>query len=322
MIVVTGGAGFIGSRLIGALNGRGLTDILVVDHLGRNEKWRNLLSLKYTDYLDREPFLKLLEGGGLDSRVEALFHLGACSDTTQRDAAYLMENNYRYTLRLASWWEKNRECRFVYASSAATYGDGSQGYDDDEAGLDRLRPLNAYGYSKHLFDLAASRRGWLKGVVGLKYFNVFGPNESHKRSMRSLVCKSWGQVRQEGVMRLFESHRPEFGHGEQIRDFIYVDDAVAMTLYFLDRPRLRGLYNIGTGQGRTWNDLARAVFAALELPPRIEYIPMPRELRPNYQYYTQARLEKLRRAGCDHQCLSLEESVNKYIKGHLLAGKG
>ncbi len=318
MIIVTGGAGFIGSRLIAALNSRGLTDILVVDRLGPDEKWRNLLSLKFADYLDRGAFLKLLEEGRFDSRVRALFHLGACSDTTEKDAAFLMENNYRYSLRLAEWWEKNRDTRFVYASSAATYGDGALGFGDDEDGLERLRPLNAYGYSKHLFDLAARRRGWLKDMVGLKYFNVFGPHEGHKGAMQSLIAKTWDQVRREGVMRLFKSHRSEYADGEQARDFIYVDDAVAMTLFFLDLPAIGGLFNIGTGRPRTWNDLARALFAALGLPPRIEYIPMPGELRPNYQYYTRARMDKLHRAGCDHGCRSLEDAVREYVNNHLL----
>jgi len=322
MIIVTGGAGFIGSRLIRALNRRGRTEILVVDHLGRTEKWRNLNGLEFVDYLDRGAFLPLLEAGRFDSRAEAVFHLGACSKTTETDAAYLLENNYRYTLRLAQWSLKNPGCRFVYASSAATYGDGSQGYGDDESGLGRLRPLNAYAFSKHLFDLAARREGWFQRIVGLKYFNVFGPNEGHKGRMRSVVHKAFGQVRKDGVIRLFKSDRPEFKDGEQTRDFVYVDDAVAATLFFLDRPGVCGLFNVGSGRARTWNDLARAVFAALGLRPRIEYIPMPETLRSNYQYSTCAELTKLHRAGCDFQCRSLEAAVEEYLKGHLLAEKG
>lgn len=314
---MTGGAGFIGSRLIAALNHRGMTDIVAVDHLGADEKWRNLLPLKISDYLDRSDFIERLEAGRFNSRIKTLIHLGACSDTTERDAAFLLENNYRYTLRLAEWWADNQAVRFVYASSAATYGDGSRGFEDDETGLDRLRPLNAYGYSKHLFDLVAWRRGWLKEMVGLKYFNVFGPHEEHKGAMRSLVAKTWDQVRREGVVRLFRSHRADCADGEQVRDFIYVDDAAAMTLFFLDHPETGGLFNIGSGKARSWNDLARAMFAALGRPPRIEYIPMPVELRPNYQYYTLAGLAKLRRAGCDHDCRSLEAAVSEYINNYL-----
>ena len=318
MIIVTGGAGFIGSRLIAALNSRGATDVVAVDHLGADEKWRNLLPLRISDYLDRSDFIERLEAGRFNARIKALIHLGACSDTTERDAAFLLENNYRYTLRLAEWWAHNRTVRFVYASSAATYGDGSRGFEDDETSLDRLRPLNAYGYSKHLFDLVAWRRGWLKEMVGLKYFNVFGPNEGHKGAMRSLVAKTWDQVRREGVVRLFKSHRADCADGEQVRDFIYVDDAAAMTLFFLDRPEIGGLFNIGSGRARSWNELARAMFAALGLPPRIEYTPMPVELRPNYQYFTRAGLAKLRRAGCDHDCRSLETAVSEYINNHLM----
>ena len=307
--------------MIAALNRRGETDIVAVDHLGTDEKWRNLLPLKIHDYLDRTTFIDQLEAGRFDARITALFHLGACSTTTEKDAAYLMENNYRYTLRLGEWWADNRTVRFIYASSAAAYGDGSQGFEDDETSLDRLRPLNAYGYSKHLFDLAARRRGWLQDMVGLKYFNVFGPHEDHKGAMRSLVAKTWNQVRRDGVVRLFQSHRDDYADGEQVRDFIYVDDATAMTLFFLDHPEIGGLFNIGSGVARSWNDLARAMSAALKLPPRIDYIPMPAELRPKYQYYTRAEMGKLRRAGCDHEVRSLETAVSEYINNYLLTNQ-
>jgi len=318
MIVVTGGAGFIGSRLVAALNCRGRRDILIVDHLGAGEKWKNLLGLEFAEYLDRSQFLPALEAGAFDGRLEAVFHLGACSSTTEKDAGYLLENNYRYSLRLAEWRSNRPDCRFIYASSAATYGDGRLGYGDDEARLARLRPLNAYGFSKHLFDLTARERGWLRGIAGLKYFNVFGPNEGHKGEMRSLVSKSFARVRDEGLMRLFKSHRPDYADGEQVRDFIYVDDAVAMTLFFFDHPEANGLFNIGSGEARTWNDLARALFAALGRPPRIEYVSMPESLRQQYQYYTRADLTKLRAAGCGLSCRSLEEAVREYVSQHLI----
>jgi ADP-L-glycero-D-manno-heptose 6-epimerase len=319
MIVVTGGAGFIGCRLVKALNQQGESDILIVDRLGRTEKWKNLVGLTFVEYLDKAVFIERLEAGGFDNQIMALIHLGACSSTTETDADYLMENNYRYTYRLARWQREHPVCRLIYASSAATYGDGSQGYSDDESALDRLRPLNMYGYSKHLFDLQARRHGWLEHMVGLKYFNVFGPNEDHKGDMRSVINKAWPQVRDEGVMRLFKSYRPEYGHGEQLRDFIHVDDAVAMTLFFLDHPRVNGLYNIGTGRARSWNDVARALFEATGEPENIEYIPMPEALRGKYQYFTEADMAKARSAGLDHQCLSLEEGVRRYVVEHLAA---
>ena len=318
MIVVTGGAGFIGSRLITALNRRGLSDIVVVDHLGSSSKWRNLNGLRFSDYLERDRFMSALLAGDFGQRIEAVFHLGACSSTTETDVGYLMENNYRYTHRLAAWRADHPGCRFVYASSAATFGDGAQGYRDDESALESLRPLNPYGFSKHMFDLAAKRKGWLSSIVGLKYFNVFGPNEAHKGEMRSLIHKAFPTLRQEGVVRLFKSHRKDYADGEQVRDFIHVDDAVAITLFFLDNPDIGGIFNVGTGQGRTWNHLAQAMFSAMQMPVDIKYIEMPPHLRGKYQYFTQADMHKLREAGCAHLCMSLEESVKNYLIEHLL----
>lgn len=320
MIVVTGGAGFIGSVLVWALNRRGREDILIVDHLGTNEKWHNLVGLSFVDYLDKAEFIDSLDQGRFDGAVEAIFHLGACSSTTESDAGYLMENNYRYTLRIGTWWEHHPEVRFVYASSAATYGDGSRGHGDDEALLPRLRPLNMYGYSKHLFDLVAARRGWLSRAVGLKYFNVYGPNESHKGPMRSLVNKAFPGVRDEGRIRLFKSHRPEYQDGEQVRDFVYVKDAVEMTLFFMDRPEIHGVFNIGTGNARSWNDLAAALFAATGREGTVEYAPMPEAIRPKYQYHTQADMSKLRTAGYTGECRSLEQGIAEYVQTYLMPG--
>jgi ADP-L-glycero-D-manno-heptose 6-epimerase len=318
MIVVTGGAGLIGSALLWRLNGRGYDDILVVDHLDESDKWRNLRGLRFSDYLDRDAFISRLESGAFGNGIEAILHLGACSATTERDTGYLMENNYRYTLRIAQWREEHPATRLIYASSAATYGDGAQGYVDDENTLDSLRPLNMYGYSKHFFDLTAGKRGWLGRIVGLKYFNVFGPNEEHKGDMRSVINKAFPEVRDKGLMRLFKSHRADYRDGEQVRDFVYVKDAVEMTLFFLDNPDRNGLYNIGTGTARSWNDVAAALFAAVGKPVRTEYVAMPDAIRDKYQYHTQADLTKLRAAGCSHRCMPLDAAIAEYARTYLM----
>jgi ADP-L-glycero-D-manno-heptose 6-epimerase len=317
MIVVTGGAGFIGSALVWELNRRGEDDILVVDHLGETEKWKNLVGLRFNDYLDKSVFIERLTRDHFGDRLRAILHMGACSATTEKDADYLMENNYRYTARMAAWRESRPRCRLVYASSAATYGDGARGYADDEAALTTLQPLNMYGYSKHLFDLLACRKGWLKDIVGLKYFNVFGPNEYHKGDMRSVINKAYPQVRDEGRMRLFQSHRPDYADGEQQRDFIYVKDATAMTLFFLEHPDIGGIFNIGTGRTQTWNEVATALFQAAGRPLNIDYIPMPEQLRGKYQYYTCADLTKLQAAGWSQPCRSLEDAVDDYVRHYL-----
>lgn len=317
MIVVTGGAGFIGSALVWGLNRRGREDVVIVDRLGLGEKWRNLSGLRFEEFLDKQAFLADLESGAWEGRIEAVLHMGACSSTTERDADYLMENNYRYSVRLARWCVANG-VRLVYASSAATYGDGSAGYADEEDRLGGLRPLNAYGLSKHLFDLHAVREGWLRSCVGLKFFNVFGPNEAHKGAMRSLVAKAFPEVRRSGRLRLFQSHRSEVGDGEQRRDFVYVKDVVEVTLFFLAHSGLAGLYNVGTGRSRTWNELALALFAAADRSPGIDYVPMPKSLRGSYQYLTQADIGKLRAAGCREEFTGLEEAVQDYVRQYLM----
>jgi len=312
MIIVTGAAGMIGSAIVWALNQRGEDRILAVDLLGTDERWQNLSQLRFLDYLERDRFLELVLAEALPAEVRAIFHLGACSDTTERDASYLVRNNFEYTKALAAY-SLRRGLRFIYASSAATYGDGSSGCLDREEALPRLRPLNMYGYSKHLFDLWAWRQGLLAQIAGLKYFNVFGPNEYHKGDMRSVVLKSFEQVRRDGCIRLFRSYRPDYADGEQQRDFLYVKDAAAMSLHFLEQPELGGLYNIGSGRARSWNDLARAIFTALGLPARIEYIDMPVPLRDRYQYFTEACLDKLRGSGYTAPVTPLEEAVADYI---------
>ncbi|MHC4299547.1 MAG: ADP-glyceromanno-heptose 6-epimerase [Planctomycetota bacterium] len=316
MIIVTGGAGFIGSALIAKLNARQISDILVVDQLGKDRKWKNLRNLSFADYADKADFLEMVIGGRLDSSVEAIFHLGACSDTTEIDASYMMKNNYEYSKVLARW-AADANVRFVYASSAATYGDGSAGFEDQEENTEILCPLNIYGYSKHAFDLWARRSGLLKSMVGLKYFNVFGPNEYHKGNMRSFVAKAFEQINADGKVCLFKSHEPDYADGEQVRDFIYIKDAVDMTLFFLDNPYLNGLYNIGTGEARTWNDLVVAVFAAMGKKPTIEYVDMPHRIRNQYQYFTRADMSKLRNADYKKHTTSLEDAIRDYVQNYL-----
>jgi ADP-L-glycero-D-manno-heptose 6-epimerase len=319
-ILVTGGAGFIGSALIWELNRRGAENIVVTDLLGQTEKWRNLAPLRFADYLEADDLLAHVRSDVL-GKFDFIFHLGACSTTTERDCTYLIRNNYEYTKSLASW-ALDHQARFVYASSAATYGDGSAGMSDaDPATLPQLRPLNMYGYSKHLFDLHAWRHGFLDRLVGVKYFNVFGPNEDHKGDMRSVVHKAFAQVRDSGCIRLFKSYRPDFRDGEQQRDFLYVKDAVAMTLHLAVHERAGGLFNVGSGAAHRWNELAEGVFAAMNCPPRIEYIEMPEELRAKYQYYTQADISRLRATGYHAPVTPLRDAVRDYVQNYLAPEK-
>jgi ADP-L-glycero-D-manno-heptose 6-epimerase len=317
-VLVTGGAGFIGSACVWALNTLGVERIVVTDRLGRDEKWRNLVPLRFEDYLEADDLLPRLESGTL-GKFDLVLHLGACSATTELDATFLARNNFEYTKQLAHW-ALGKHVRFVYASSAATYGDGASGMsdiDNSNAALSRLRPLNAYGYSKHLFDQYAARAGVLPRLVGLKYFNVYGPNEAHKGDMRSLVHKAYGQIEETGVVRLFRSHRPDYRDGEQQRDFLYVKDAVAMTLHLAMTPSAGGLYNIGSGKANTWLSLTSALFGALERAPNIEFIDMPESIRAKYQYHTQADIAKLRAAEYIAPVTSLHDAVRDYVKGYL-----
>ena len=319
MIILTGGAGFIGSALLRGLNDRGQYDVVVVDHLGESEKWKNLVGKRYLDYLHKDQFLEQLLGGafGEGKEVQAVIHLGACSATTERDADYLWRNNFKYSQVLASWCLE-KGVRFIYASSAATYGDGANGFLDDDAALTALRPLNMYGYSKHAFDLWALEEGVLASMVGLKFFNVFGPNEAHKGDMRSLVDKAVAQIQATGRLQLFKSHRLDFKDGEQSRDFVYVKDVVAVLLKLLDQPQVNGLFNLGSGAARTWNDLAGSVFKALGKPAAIDYIDMPEALRGKYQYHTRAEMGKLRQALGLLPLRSLEDAVADYVLQHIL----
>ena len=312
-ITVTGGAGFIGSAIVQKLNQLGETDILIVDRLDETDKWKNLAPLRFGDYIDADDFIENLDKL---NGMQILLHLGACSATTERDANFMMRNNYEFTKRLANWAIEN-DVRFIYASSAATYGDGANGMRDGTDDLQNLRPLNVYGYSKHLFDLYAHRNRLFEKIVGLKYFNVFGPNENHKGEMRSLVNKAFGQIRETGSLQLFKSANPEYENGEFGRDFVYVKDAVAMTLHFVENPA-SGLFNIGSGKMNSWNDLAKAIFAALDLPPRIEFVEMPEHLRDRYQYHTKADLSRIHATGYEKPPTSLDQAVADYVQSYLV----
>lgn len=317
LTVVTGAAGFIGRNVVAGLNARGVDNILLVDRLGHDEKWQNLLGLRYEDILDPDEFLNRLASNRLPT-IGGIVHLGACSATTERDADFLLRNNYHYTRTLCEWSLRN-EVRFVYASSAATYGDGSRGYSDDDAVTPTLRPLNMYGYSKHMFDLWALKHGLFDRIVGLKYFNVFGPYEDHKGNMLSVPFRSYHQIKQTGEVSLFKSYHAEYADGEQKRDFVYVTDAADVTIHFLQNRQTGGLFNCGSGQARTWKDLALAVFAAMNVKPNIKFIDMPETLKGKYQYFTQAEVGKLRtRGGYAKPFASLEEGVKDYVK-HLAA---
>ena len=320
--MVTGGAGFIGSALVAALNQRGISDIVVTDFLGSDEKWRNLTPLKFADYLEADDFRKRIgQNQAALGDFSAVFHLGACSATTEKNASYLIDNNFNVTKELAAW-SLAKNIRFIYASSAATYGDGAQGMDDQDPNLGRLRPLNMYGYSKHLFDQHAQRKGWLDRIVGVKYFNVFGPNEDHKGDMRSLVNKAYEQIRTTGRVGLFKSYHPDFKDGEQMRDFLYVKDAVEMTLHFAESATTAGgLFNLGSGNANTWLTLTRAIFTALNLPPKIDFIEMPEALKGKYQYYTKADITKLRNAGYRRAMTPIEDAIRDYVQNYLATNR-
>ena len=317
MIVITGGAGFIGSAMLWELNRQGMENVLIVDDLGSTTtgKWKNLSGLSFSDFIHKDNFLSRLDGNQLPE-ISAVVHMGAISATTETDADLLMANNFNYSQKLALFCA-SRNIRFIYASSAATYGSGSAGYNDEEDNLKQLRPLNMYGYSKQLFDLWALKTGILKKSVGLKFFNVFGPNEYHKEEMSSVVFKAFHQIKQKGSVQLFESHRSDYRNGEQMRDFIYIKDCTAIMLWLLENPSVNGIFNVGTGRARSFNDLVDATFSALDLKPEIHYMPMPETLRDKYQYFTQAETGKLKSYGYIPPMTSLEDGVKDYISNYL-----
>jgi len=318
-VLVTGGSGFIGSAIVWGLNRQGCANIVIADPAPRAERRQNLDSLHFTDYLEPSDMLSRYASGSL-GKFDFIFHIGACSSTTETDEDYLRRNNYEFSRDLAGL-ALSAGARFVYASSAATYGAATTMNDTDPQSLEGLQPLNPYGHSKHMMDLHAWKQGWLDRIVGLKYFNVFGPNENHKGDMRSVVHKSFEQVRETGAIRLFKSYRPEYQDGEQKRDFLYAKDAVTMTLYLAANRNANGLFNLGSGQARTWNDLARAVFAAMGRAPRIEYVEMPATIRDQYQYFTQADIGKLRATGYAEPITPVEDAVRDYVVNYLLPGK-
>jgi ADP-L-glycero-D-manno-heptose 6-epimerase len=317
--VVTGGAGLIGSATIWGINNQNLENLWLVDWVEENSlKQRNLANLKYQRFLDAKLFRELIREKSAElSEVKTIIHLGACSSTTETNEDYLDDNNFLYTKEVCEWALENN-ARFVYASSAATYGDGTMGMDDKEERIEKFKPLNLYGWSKHKFDLLAKKQGWFDKITGLKYFNVYGPNEEHKESMRSVVSKAYEQIAQTSKMSLFKSHRKEYRDGEQKRDFLYVKDAVQMTLWLVQNDQANGLFNLGNGQARTWLDLGKSIFSALKLQEKIEFVEMPLILQEKYQYFTEAKIEKLREHGYGYNLFSLEDAVQDYVNNYLV----
>ena len=321
MIILTGGAGFIGSALLAKLNAEGFKDVLVVDNLAGSEKWKNLIGKTITDFIHKDEFYTMVKEDALPNRaVEAVIHLGACTSTTQQDANYMMHNNFRYSKLLAEWCLR-QNVRFLYASSAATYGDGSIGFSDAVDLIPKLHPLNIYGFSKHLFDLWSLNTKSAEHFVGLKFFNVFGPNEYHKGDMASVAYKAYHEIKETGELGLFKSYLPKYQDGEQKRDFLYIKDCVEVIWWFLKHPQSRGIFNLGSGKARSWNELGFAVFNALGVKPKMHYKEMPSAIRDKYQYYTQAEMGKLRAAGCSVEFHSLEEAVEDYVRNYLDKGK-
>jgi len=320
-ILVTGGAGFIGSALVQALNERGNENVLVSDFLEDGEKYKNLVPLTFDDYLEADTLIEsIIDEPKLFDDIKYVFHLGANSSTMETDCSHLIENNYEYTKLLAKW-ALSKNIRFIYASSAATYGDGSNGMSDRPLeAIFKLKPLNMYGYSKHLFDLYAYRHGMMDKIVGLKYFNVFGPNESHKGDMRSVVHKAYEQIRDGGQVTLFKSYHPDYADGEQKRDFLYVKDAVNMTLSLAENTAANGLFNLGSGQANTWLELVEGIFEAMGREQSIEFIDMPEQIREKYQYFTQAEIGELRKFH-KQDITPLKDAVIDYVKCYLIPDK-
>ena len=319
MYVVTGGGGFIGSSFIWYLNQQGIEDIIVVDRFSRRpEKWKNLRGLRFRDIITPEQLIELIDRNHLIA--DYVINLGACTDTTEQDFEFLLEQNYRFAQRLCRYCLENK-IRFVHASSGSTYGLGEKGFSDSLSLLPYLRPLNPYGYSKHLFDLWALKEGIIGDIVVLKYFNVFGPNEYHKGSMRSMVLKAYEQILETGKVKLFRSTHPDFRDGCQKRDFVYVKDVVRITYELAISARAGGVYNVGTGQARTWIDLVSAVFSALNRPINIEFIDMPEHLRAQYQNFTKAEIERVERILGRVNFTSLEDAVIDYVQNYIIPNR-
>ncbi|MBO4368930.1 MAG: ADP-glyceromanno-heptose 6-epimerase [Desulfovibrio sp.] len=315
MIVITGGAGFLGSALLWQLNQVGVEDILVVDNLASTEKWQNLVKRRFVDYMHRDRFRELLDRNALPN-VSAVVHLGACSSTTEKDCDFLMENNFHYSQAICRY-ALDKGIRCIVASSAATYGDGHCGFSCDVDRIPYLKPLNMYGYSKQLLDLWLIREGGVNDVASLKFFNVYGPNEYHKRSMRSVVVKAFEEIQENGSLGLFASTEENMADGEQKRDFVYVKDCAALMAWLLETPSVCGIRNVGTGSARSFNDLGRAVFSAMNLPCSIYYKAMPLALQGKYQSYTCADMTWLTDEDCPVEFVSLEQGVSDYVQRYL-----
>lgn len=314
MIIVTGGAGFIGSCVVRTLNEAGRDDIVIVDNISETDKWMNMRNKRYIKYVHKSEFLQELP---TYQNVEAIIHMGAQSATTERNFDYLWKNNFEYTKALWNYCA-DHQISFIYASSAATYGDGTLGFDD-KMDIDMLRPLNGYGYSKQLFDqwVKHQAKTFPKQHVGLKFFNVYGPNEYFKGPMASLVFHGFNQIQEKGEIRLFKSCNPKYADGGQLRDFVYVKDICNVIMFFLNNPDYSGLYNVGTGRAQSFRELAEATFHALNMTPNIVYIDMPEKLRGKYQYYTQADMGKLYQIGYPWPFANLEQGVTDYVQNHL-----
>ena len=314
MIIVTGGAGFIGSCVVRTLNDAGITDILIVDNINTTEKWMNIRNKRYLGYIHKSEFLDKLESY---EDVTAIIHMGAQSSTTERDFDYLWKNNFEYTKTLWNYCAE-KQIQFIYASSAATYGDGEEGFDDN-MDIDRLLPLNGYGYSKQVFDQWVKHQAKVfpKQHVGLKFFNVYGPNEYCKGSMASMIFHGYKQICETGSVKLFKSCHPDYADGGQLRDFVYVKDICSVILWMLQNPQVNGLFNVGTGRAQSFRELAEATFHAMGLESNIVYIDMPEHLKKKYQYYTQAEMSKLRAAGYDKPFMDLEAGARDYVQEHL-----
>ncbi len=308
--------GFIGSAIIWAMNNAGIDRIIVVDSPSNNS-WKNLVNLRFADIIDKNTFMRNIEENKFGNSIEGIVHMGACSDTTEGNAEYLMENNFQYTKKLASW-AIGKKCRFVYASSAATYGNGPD-FSDNERKIYSLKPLNMYAYSKQLFDIWAYRNNLLTNIAGIKFFNVFGPNEYHKGEMRSVIHKKFHEIVNTGRASLFKSYKKEYGHGQQKRDFIYIKDAVKITLFIYNNHSVNGIINAGTGKARSFNDVVKTIFNILGKKEDIVYIDMPENIKNSYQYFTQADITKIRSFGYNDPFLSLEESIKDYVNNYLLS---
>ena len=319
MILITGASGFIGSVMACYLNRRGINDLILCDTFANTDKWKNIVGLKSVDFVDPNDLFEYLSTDKKAKKIEAVIHMGACSDTTETDVDYLMDNNVRFSIELCKWAEA-QGARFMYASSGAVYGDGGLGFSDSDELTPKLRPLNAYGFSKWLFDMWVLENGYIDKVAGLRFFNVFGPNEYHKGHMASVVLRAFPLAKEEGRVRLFESHNDNYGHGDQERDFIYIDEVLDASFYVFDNNKINGIFNIGTGRTHTFRDLAVSLLEALDKPENIEYFPMPEELRDRYQYHTKADMTKLRNAGYPEQEDCFSQYVKKYVRDYLSAG--